>query len=1139
MPGRVAQPTIVTQLPILIPKIFEQAQISVATHQKNFVALYKIHTEAAEHTETVRNGKAVKLIGERRFEEEFQKMLLCAFGQKKSGSQADRVIKFAGGYTQFVNEKAAEEKAAAEEEEELEDDETSASRFTEHLLKFLLKGFKAKEKLVRQKVLHTVAEMVSHLGEVNEDLYTDLRSSLVERVTDKEASVRVQALIALSKLAGTEDPNELEEGEPTVLEILLDAMSFDSNTEVRKAALLNTPVNAVTLPRILERMRDTDTTIRKLVYHSVLEPKAMLEDQMGPTHPRALSIAQRELIVKNGLGDREASVRAAAASLIAAWVDAVTDHDSSEVPPKKEGEDAAPQPKEKERSEKGILALLALFDLTDTTVAADALLSVFASRVDIFENLQFDNEYWSEISPERAFLPRVFVDYCIATKDNVRLEAALPVVTALAFRIQDAYNNLVTGIQSYDEEKLLRDFSEDEKVRVVDERMDQEFILGELLALAVNLDYSDGHGRGKMSQLIRDMLSRDTLPTNLVSRCIDVMRALSAGERDLIQILSEIVSDLRDSSDEEEEEPALDADAESTYGATPATVKPKRTAVFGPKEPSTPEEKAHADAVDLRCLTMCISALEGLDSPMENNSSLDGIFKKLIEPSLHRTEPEFKHKALICLGLCFLVSKRLVRQNLRMIMQGIEEKSALRVHFIKIFFDNLMVHDDVFLREENLHAKMIEFLGTVLDRDTLESPEELALVCIGTTKLMIAGMVTDTSILESLVKLYLLPHTADNQELRQCLTFFFPVYSYSSPANQSRIQKSFIPMYLKLKEEREQLEDETEMIRCADIVALFSDWTDPEKLSKGPLKEDNKALTEAQSVQVHLAIDIVQELFKDTLQKDDKKVLCQLLPKLHLPEKVDDDTIKRLKLLMHNLRMRRPLRDTTTLNNFTKFENMILKKYEKQLEDFSEEEYRKFESLQSLFEFLDSIIPLDDDELIDPEPRKRGRKRRSQSVASTTTNEEGGTQFSGTPPASKKGKSRAKRPRLSAESDHSGTPDTERQSGTPSAPSAPKRNMPKRAATKKPAPDVIVISSDDDEEEPTPRPSRIREQPRGRVKQEEDEDESLVDQDIDQLLEDPTSGRTANSTAIISHDSIMDDSDEDEEDEVNDLLAED
>lgn len=35
--------------------------------------------------------------------------------------------------------------------------------------------------------------------------------------------------------------------------------------------------------------------------------------------------------------------------------------------------------------------------------------------------------------------------------------------------------------------------------------------------------------------------------------------------------------------------------------------------------------------------------------------------------------------------------------------------------------------------------------------------------------------------------------------------------------------------------------------------------------------------------------------------EENKKALCQLLGKLHLPENVDDDKIKTLKLLVYNL----------------------------------------------------------------------------------------------------------------------------------------------------------------------------------------------------------------------------------------------
>lgn len=50
---------------------------------------------------------------------------------------------------------------------------------------------------------------------------------MIDRINDKESSVRVQAVIALSKLAGTEDPNELAEGEPDALSVLIEVLQYD------------------------------------------------------------------------------------------------------------------------------------------------------------------------------------------------------------------------------------------------------------------------------------------------------------------------------------------------------------------------------------------------------------------------------------------------------------------------------------------------------------------------------------------------------------------------------------------------------------------------------------------------------------------------------------------------------------------------------------------------------------------------------------------------------------------------------------------------------------------------------------------------------------------------------------------------
>jgi len=82
-------------------------------------------------------------------------------------------------------------------------------------------------------------------------------------------------------------------------------------------------------------------------------------------HPKQLTISQRELIVRNGLGDRQAPVRAAAGKLIGIWVDVVGG---------------------------GLIEFLRTFDLLGSEVAEDALFSVFVTRPDIFDNAQFDGK---------------------------------------------------------------------------------------------------------------------------------------------------------------------------------------------------------------------------------------------------------------------------------------------------------------------------------------------------------------------------------------------------------------------------------------------------------------------------------------------------------------------------------------------------------------------------------------------------------------------------------------------------------------------------------------------------------------------------------------------------------------------------
>ena len=80
-------------------------------------------------------------------------------------------------------------------------------------------------------------------------------------------------------------------------------------------------------------------------------------------------------------------------------------------------------------------------------------------------------------------------------------------MTALAFRIQSAYNALVEEIEADEQEALLRGGMDDDeelerRAEREEARLDQEFVIGEMLRMSVNLDYADEIGRRKMFQLV-------------------------------------------------------------------------------------------------------------------------------------------------------------------------------------------------------------------------------------------------------------------------------------------------------------------------------------------------------------------------------------------------------------------------------------------------------------------------------------------------------------------------------------------------------------------------------------------------------------------------------------------------------------
>jgi condensin complex subunit 3 len=99
----------------------------------------------------------------------------------------------------------------------------------------------------------------------------------------------------------------------------------------------------------------------------------------------------------------------------------------------------------------------------------------------------------------------VYVEHCVSTENEARLEtASLPVVTAFAFHIQEAYNALLVVLQNTETAKLLRAGleQEEQEEELEEELAKREIILGELLRMALKLDYSDEIGRRKVFSVV-------------------------------------------------------------------------------------------------------------------------------------------------------------------------------------------------------------------------------------------------------------------------------------------------------------------------------------------------------------------------------------------------------------------------------------------------------------------------------------------------------------------------------------------------------------------------------------------------------------------------------------------------------------
>lgn len=180
--------------------------------------------------------------------------------------------------------------------------------FLRSFFNWLLDHHEMESSGARLKVCLLVNRLLKLLGEeaeIDDELYQKIYDNMLERLKDKVAEIRAQAVNALQRL---QDPSD--EGCP-IIKAFIFHMGCDPSPIVRKAIVRCIGATRLTLPHILKRTLDVDENVRKAAYKFIADK----------VHIRSLTIAKREEIIRRGLTDRNDNVRKVVAKdLVPSWL---------------------------------------------------------------------------------------------------------------------------------------------------------------------------------------------------------------------------------------------------------------------------------------------------------------------------------------------------------------------------------------------------------------------------------------------------------------------------------------------------------------------------------------------------------------------------------------------------------------------------------------------------------------------------------------------------------------------------------------------------------------------------------------------------------------------------------------------------
>ncbi|XP_064083771.1 condensin complex subunit 3-like [Macrobrachium nipponense] len=883
-----------------LKQAFADCQRTTASHPKLLKQLVAMHNKSDLNT----------------FVADFTNLLKKSLIHGDKQPAVERTLNFVAKFATMKKEESNNKENAKKGDEE-EDEEDEADIFLVRLIEFLLNSHEANSQAVRFRVCQLINKILNNMGEeavIDDELYSSIYDTMLQRLQDKVASVRVQAVLALARL---QDPRNKA---CPVIKAYRYHLSMDPNHDVRRAVLSGIAITFQTLPDVLERTRDVNDVVRREAF-KVLAQKV---------HIRSLTIAQRVRLISEGLKDRCEAVRKAVEKcLIQSWLRMVNCN---------------------------VLEFLSCLDVEASVAEAElALKTLFRdnSFADMSENFGLDVNKriidYSALRPESALYWRCFTQHLRNEGLEEALETIIPELTVFSSYVHD-YATME-----------LKDTGDEQETAVL--LMEREFVMTQLITMTMLYDLSDEVGRRSLDKLVRTLLVSDKIEEALIKELVEVFGKLHPPTTRVNQ-LAEIISEIREPatktvvvlpvSDEEQRKNKIQAAKlkvrmnqvreeieecvrELDFGKAQVLKEELEEletdlSLISLDEMTTEEVPVQEERTDPTTLSKCLMIVCHMTENPDISAmtpTLHSLNEHLILPCLRSEDPVVRNQGVKALGLLCLISGDLAKQHLVLFLQisriDVEQIQLTALHcmldllllygleeFTEAAEDINEVNDATLLRDSKTKATneeeeeeggvIISALCQMMESENIEVRTHAA---EGLCKLLLASRITSSKLLSRLILMWYNPATEDDSLLRHMLGVFFPLYASFGGANQESLCTAVLPTLQTLfnAPSRSPLSD----VDVNDVANFLISITNP-TFASGDSAE-----------QVNTHDTLVFTLCTDILADPDSpwtKVLVRCLNHLNLTP-TNYSTLRQVKVLCE--KMIKVVRDRVCTNGLERF----------------------------------------------------------------------------------------------------------------------------------------------------------------------------------------------------------------------------